>query len=362
MKFLLSYLAAVVVLFMPAMTLAASPFSSVEMSSQSSTGAGDSTSYTLIMTPEETLSAGTSVYVYTLGYTGGPFESSFSFSDAYALSAGVSISDVTAVSSDTGLQLTLGSDWTSQASIGLGTVTNGNDGCYQFLITTEEITGPITDISLSGTFGIGTEGCNELDATGKAFGTNVDLSWDGINDASSYVVYYSTDSEEAQRGEGGSAESKSASENAVIIEGLDTNTTYYFSVRANALNESTGEETVGTIGGDPVEVTTDSKAMTKKKAATPTVPKKKRKKKKVTVKWSSPDYVEFVDTVIVQIRKRKGKKIKTYKKVNGSKTKKVVKGLKPGKKYKARVRFKMITGEKTKYSKYKNFKTKAAKN
>lgn len=82
----------------------------------------------------------------------------------------------------------------------------------------------------------------------------------------------------------------------------------------------------------------------------------KVKERTATIRWNTQD---FADKYYVQLRKRKGKKIKTFKKnITTNKKKIKKKWMKSGKKYKVRVRGVADNGLKGEWSKYKNFKTK----
>ncbi len=91
----------------------------------------------------------------------------------------------------------------------------------------------------------------------------------------------------------------------------------------------------------------------------PTV--KKIKKRRATVNWENSAYISSATKLKLELRKRNGKLIKRFKKISSSKVNKVLtkKHLEAGKKYKVRMKAVYPTGDVTKWSKYKKFKTKS---
>lgn len=111
--------------------------------------------------------------------------------------------------------------------------------------------------------------------------------------------------------------------------------------------------------GNQSEVYSETYQFYPKKIKNVRLPKKKRKAKTVVVKWNSRN---FADKYYVQLKTKKNKKIKIFKKKIKTNKKKIKKKwLKTNKAYKVRVRGIADNGLKGKWSKYKKFRTKPAR-
>ncbi len=355
----------VVFLAAPAVAIAADAnIESAEITSLGSSTAGATTSYTIGLTPTGTFEAGDTITMLAQEYpSGSPDSSGFSFADTWVLTLDCDITG-SVYQDGVGYQITYDSADSSRCLIGFDSITNSSvDGCYSFIFTTDETPGESSDFtSLDEPFEIGSGDCSadagsgddeasSFDLTATVFGENIGLSWEAVDGADNYTVWYSSvsasDARDLDSTTNGSQLVSSGTE--TTLENLDPQTTYYLFIDANqdgaseAL-DSTADVTVST-----------AKKISNQRANKPKLKKKSRKKKKLTVKWEAPEAVDYVEKYKLSVYKKKGKKwkkVKSYKKIKASKTKKVVKGLNPGTKYKVRMKVVYDTGDKTKWSKY----------
>lgn len=256
-------------------------------------------------------------------------------------------------------------------SFDLSNVENPVDGCYVLLLTTDTTPGSGSDFTATDPYSIGEGTCDSSgdgsdtvgNATVTTLGENLVIDWDAHQLAEGgYFVAYSTDEKLA---EGDETESIAvASGTYYVAKNLDVNTAYYVSVEAlDSNNDSVTSPSLGLSG------VTGKKKLVNKRYDKPTIKKKKIKKKKATVKWdenTSPALAKY--KIEIKRNNKKQKLVKRYKNVSTSKTNKVMKSLKPGTKYKVRMKavydFKVASGKnaQNKWSKWKTFKTKGSSN
>lgn len=174
--------------------------------------------------------------------------------------------------------------------------------------------------------------------------TTADLTWDEVTGATSYNIKYGTSSDLS----GTDTVETTSDTNSLALTELTYAETYYFEVQGAYSTYTSDYSAITSFTTLPIIVTKIN------------IPKKQKKATQVTIKWKKLD---GVTGYTIKLMNKKGIKLRTLN-VKTNIAKKVIKKLKVGKIYKAKIRAKKKVGDITyvgAWSQAKRFTTKASK-